>query len=162
MNSQLRGTGGVGLESVLEARQRIADGLVRTPLVHCPEISQVAGRPVFLKLETLQKTGSFKARGALSKILSLGPLDGRGLICASTGNHGLGVAYAAARAGAPCLVVMPDPPNAHKAALLEKLGARVVTYGLTSDERQKRVEEMVWTDGYVDIHPFADPILIVG
>ncbi|HVA00546.1 MAG TPA: threonine/serine dehydratase [Terriglobia bacterium] len=153
----------VVLKDVVDARQRISTKLIHTPLAHCHAVSEHAGRPVFLKLENMQKTGSFKARGALNKTLSLGNQQRRkGLVCASTGNHGLGVAYAASRAGVPCVVVLPDPPNAYKARLLEKLGARVVMYGTTSDERQEKVDELVRENDYVEIHPFADPMLIAG
>lgn len=148
---------------VLNARSRIAPELVRTPLACCRALSERAGRRVFLKLENVQKTGSFKARGALNKVLSFRDVERRrGLVCASTGNHGLGVAFAAAQAGVPCVVVLPDPPNDCKTRLLENLGARVVTYGTTSDQRQQKVEELVRENGYCEVHPFADPLLIAG
>lgn len=142
---------------------RIGSNIIRTPLVRCDAASERAGIPVYLKLENLQRTGAFKVRGALNKVTSL-PLEERqrGLICASTGNHGLGVAYAASRVGVRCIIVLPENANPHKVSLLKKLGAEIIRHGITSDVRQMKVDELSARHGYARVHPFADPALIAG
>jgi threonine dehydratase len=154
---------GVGLADIKAARKRIAEGIIRTPLVLSEAASERAGRPVYLKLENLQRTGAFKVRGALSKVTSLSPAARkRGLVCASSGNHGLGVAYASSRFRVPCVVVLPENANPHKVSLLKKLGAEVVCYGETSDVWQHRADEISREKGYSLVHPFADATLIAG
>src|SRR5712692_10439365 len=114
----------VFVEDIRAARGRIAGEIIRTPLVRSDAASKRAGAPVYLKLENLQRTGSFKVRGALSKVTSLPVAERqRGLICASTGNHGLGVAHASTRFNARCMVVLPENANPYKTSLLKNLGA---------------------------------------
>ena len=86
----------------------------------------------------------------------------RGVICASSGNHGLGVAYASARFGARCIVVLPEHANPHKVSLLKKMGGEIVSYGTTSDARQQKVNQLSHEHGYSQVHPFSDPVLIAG
>jgi threonine dehydratase len=101
--------------------RRIASEIIRTPLVLSDAASERAGMEVYLKLENMQHAGAFKVRGALSKVTNLSPKDiQRGLICASSGNHGFGVAYASARFGARCIVVLPEHANLYKISLLKK------------------------------------------
>jgi threonine dehydratase len=151
------------LEDIRAAQKRIGAEIIRTPLVLSDAASERAGLPVHLKLENLQRTGAFKVRGALSKVTRFTPEDLRqGLICASSGNHGLGVAYASARFGARCTVVLPENANLHKVSLLKKLGAEIVAHGTTSDARQEKVDELVREHGYKPVHPFADPVLVAG
>lgn len=153
----------VSLADVQAARARIAAFTIRTPLALSDAASVRAGFPVYLKLENFQRTGSFKVRGALSKATSLTPEERRkGLVCASTGNHGLGVAFAAAQAGVPGVVVLPANANPHKVALLEGLNARIIRHGTTSVERQEKVQELVQEHGYTQVHPFSDPLLVAG
>jgi len=163
MTSSNRTTSAVTLESVRLARGRISREIIRTPLVLSGAASDGAGSPVFLKLESLQRTGAFKARGALSKVTSFTPEERqRGLICASTGNHGLGFAYASVRFGARCTVVLPENANPHKVSLLKKLGTEIVMYGVTSDARQEKADQLTKEHGYMQVHPFSDPVLISG
>lgn len=118
---------------------------------------------MYLKLENLQRTGTFKVRGALSKVTSLTPGERqRGMVCASSGNHGLGVAYASSRLGVRCVVVLPQNANPHKMSLLRELGAEVLCFGETSDACQQKANEIAQEKGYTLIHPFADPVLIAG
>lgn len=125
--------------------------------------SERAGVAVHLKLENLQRTGAFKVRGALSKVATLTPEEcRRGLVCASSGNHGLGVAYAAARLRVACTVVLPENANPYKVSLLEKLGAKIVKHGTTSDARQEKTSQLAQEYGYTQVHPFSDPVLIAG
>jgi threonine dehydratase len=153
----------VTLTQVVEAREQIAGEIVRTPLLFSEAATETAGLPVYSKLECLQHAGAFKTRGALNKIASL-PVTARqrGLICASTGNHGLAVTYASKRLGLPCVVVLPENSNPHKTALLRKLGAQVITHGVGSDVRQRKVEELSSAEGYAQVPPFSDPMVIAG
>src|SRR5579863_2610237 len=133
----------VTLADILAAQERIAEYVVRTPLLLSEAATDRVGLAVHVKLENLQRTGAFKARGAVNKISTLTPEERRaGLICASTGNHGLAVAYAAKRFGCRCIVVLPENANPHKTRLLQKLGAQIVVHGTGSDERQERVNEL--------------------
>lgn len=163
MNSNPTNGCSVSLGKVRDAASRIASEIIRTPLVLSNEASQRAGLEVCLKLENMKRTGAFKVRGALSKVTSLTPEERRqGLICASSGNHGLGVAYASARFGARCIVVLPENANPHKVSMLRKLGAEIIHCGTTSDVRQQKVNQLSLENGLVQIHPFADPVLIAG
>ena len=163
MSSSTAGVLGVTLADVKAARERIAKDIIRTPLVLSEAASERAGTPVHLKLENLQRTGAFKVRGALSKVTSLTPEERkRGLVCASTGNHGLGVAYASSRFGVPCVVILPQEANPHKVSLLKKLGAEVICYGKTSDVWQQKADEVCKEKGYMSVHSFADPMVIAG
>ncbi|MGO8789486.1 MAG: threonine/serine dehydratase [Terriglobia bacterium] len=153
----------VALADVRAARERIANEIIRTPLVFSEAASRRAGGQVYLKLENLQRTGTFKVRGALSKVTSLTPEERqRGMVCASSGNHGLGVAYASSRLGVRCVVVLPQNANPHKMSLLKELGAEVICYGETSDVCQQKANEISQENGYTLLHPFADPVLIAG
>lgn len=153
----------VTLKDIRSAEKRIEQDIIRTPLVLSEGASGRAGVPTYLKLENLQRTGAFKVRGALSKLTSFTEKERqRGVICASSGNHGLGVAYASSRFGARCLVLLPENPNAHKLALLKKMGAEIVCHGTTSDSRQEKVDQLTREHSYVQVHPFADPVLIAG
>jgi len=153
----------VTLEDVRSAQSRIAAEIIRTPLVLSEAASERAGTPVYLKLENLQRTGTFKVRGALSKVTSFSPEERqRGLVCASTGNHGLGVTYASSRFGVRCVVVLPENANPHKVYLLKKLGAEIVCYGKTSDVLEQTADQLSHENGYSYVHSFADPVLIAG
>ena len=153
----------VTLKDIRSAKARIEADIIRTPLVWSDAASERAGLPVYLKLENLQRTGAFKVRGALSKLTSFTDQERqRGVICASSGNHGLGVAYASRRFGARCIVVLPENPNPHKVSLLKKMEAEIVCHGITSDSRQEKVDELAREHRYVQVHPFADPVLIAG
>ena len=153
----------VTIADIHAAMNRIRADIIRTPLVLSDAASARAGIPAYLKLENLQRTGAFKVRGALSKIKTF-TLEQRrrGVICASSGNHGLGVAYASSQMDARCIVVLPENANSHKVALLKNLGAEIVSHGITSDVRQLKVDELSALHGYVQVHPFSDPALIAG
>ena len=153
----------VTLEDIRLAQNRIGAKIIRTPLVPSDAASEKAGFPVYLKLESLQRTGAFKVRGALSKLTSFTAEERqRGVICASSGNHGLGVGYASACFGARCIVVLPEDANPHKVSLLRKMGAEIISHGTTSDSRQQKADQLSHEHGYVQVHPFADPVLIAG
>jgi threonine dehydratase len=154
----------VSIDDVYAARLRIAPYLRRTPLLDMGSLpGGRKGSRLTLKLENLQVTGSFKARGATNKVLSLPPEQAaRGLVTASGGNHGLGVAFAGKLAGVPVTIYLPDNVPAGKAAKLEQWGARVIREGEVWDDANKAAMEAARRDGTVYVHPFADPAVIAG
>jgi threonine dehydratase len=138
-------------------------GVIReTPIVSSRTLSERAGGEVVLKAENLQRTGSFKLRGALSKLSALGDGCANGVVTGSAGNHGQAVAYAARARGVPCEVFMPETAPIAKAEAVANLGARVSYIGLAVDEclaaARARAEEV----GYAFVHPFDDPDVIAG
>ncbi|MFP3915422.1 MAG: pyridoxal-phosphate dependent enzyme [Actinomycetota bacterium] len=146
-----------------EARRRIRGVAVRTPLVHSVALSDRVQREVFLKLETTQPTGAFKLRGAASKILSLSDdARSRGVVTASTGNHGRSVAYVARRLGIPARVCVSDGVPAGKLEALRQLGAEVEVVGTAQTEAVDRAMDIARHDGAAFIHPFDDPDVIAG
>lgn len=152
----------VALEDIVEARRVIAPKINRTPLVRSTALGARIGRPLFFKLECWQKTGSFKARGALNKIASLSPAEReRGLISTSAGNHAQGVAYAAAAEGLPCTLVMPTTAPAAKLAATRGYGADVV---LEPDRMNLFPHALGLAEerGYTFVPPFDDPSIIAG
>lgn len=153
----------VTLNDIARAHKLIGPEVIRTPLVLSDAASDRAGLPVYLKLENLQRTGAFKVRGALNKVTSFTDEERqRGIICGSSGNHGLGVAYASKRFGARCVVVLPTWASPHKLSLLKKLGAEIVLHGTTTDVRQAKVDDLAREHGYMAVHPFGDPAVIAG
>ncbi len=152
----------VGIEDVKRAREVTAGLLHRTPLMGSATLSRRAGRPVYLKLENLQKTGSFKPRGALNKLKSLGPAEIRGgVITISAGNHAQGVAYAAGLVGARAVVVMPAAASPMKVEAARSYGAEVILHGDASEAFLK-VEELRVERGLTFVHPFDDDATIAG
>jgi threonine dehydratase len=153
----------VTLNDIKAAHNLIGAEVIRTPLVLSDAASYRAGLPVYLKLENLQRTGAFKVRGALNKVTSFTAEERqRGIICGSSGNHGLGVAYASRHFGARCIVVLPTWASPHKLSLLKKLDAEIILHGTTTDVRQAKVDDLAREYGYVSVHPFGDPAVIAG
>lgn len=149
---------------LVEARARLDGCVRRTPVLSCEAIDELAGAHVFCKAECLQTTGSFKVRGALNKVFSLsaGALAG-GLIAVSTGNAAVGAAYAARKAGAQLLVVMPETTLPEKLAAVRALGGRIESQGIANAAAAfVRVAELREAHGYTLIHPFDDPQVIAG
>jgi len=137
--------------------------LRRTPTVFSYTFSEHAGCPVWLKLENLQRTGSFKLRGALWKVLSLDESErARGLVAASAGNHAQGVALAARLLGTTALIVMPEATALNKIRRTQGYGAEVLLHGASWDEAEVRAEELARARGATLIHPFDDPLVIEG
>ncbi|MGI8587034.1 MAG: threonine ammonia-lyase [Chloroflexia bacterium] len=152
----------VSIQDIYAARDIIAGKLVRTPLIFCEPASDRLGRPLYLKLENLQKTGSFKPRGVLTKIETLSAQEkARGLVTISAGNHAQALAYAARTAGVRCTVVMPADAPAVKVANAKAYGADVILHPdrLTLLDRCREEQE---AHGYVYIPPFDDPYVIAG
>ncbi len=122
----------VSIADIREAAARIAGAVARTPTVAAPALSELAGAEIYLKLETLHRTGSFKERGALNKLLTLGPEQRRaGVVAMSAGNHAQGVACHAQRLGIPATIVMPEGTPFTKIDHTEAFGASVVLQGET-------------------------------
>lgn len=157
----------IGLHAIEQARRRIAGHVRRTPLIAAAPLSRPLQLPaaatLTLKLESLQVTGSFKARGATNKALTLTPEEvRRGLVTASGGNHGLGVAYAGRIIGAPVTIYLPANAPAAKAEKLERWGARVIREGEVWDEADAEARRVASRDGLTYLHAFADPAVIAG
>ena len=155
----------VTLGDVTEARRRIAGRVRRTPLVAATPVRDAPpwAADLLLKLESLQVTGSFKARGACNTAAALPPERiRRGLVTASGGNHGLAVAYAGRAAGVPATVYLPESAPSAKRRTLEAWGASVVVHGAVWDDSNTAALAHAARDGMHYIHPFADPLVIAG
>ncbi|MCE4601561.1 MAG: threonine ammonia-lyase [Desulfurococcales archaeon] len=144
----------------LEARSVIRGRARRTPLDYSSTFSRIAGFDVFLKYENLQKTGSFKVRGALFKLSRL--QDARGVIAASAGNHAQGVAYAASVYGLQAVIVMPETASISKVEATQGYGARVVLHGRVYDEAWEEAVRLSEELGFELVHPFNDPLIMAG
>jgi threonine dehydratase len=145
------------------AADRLRPVAVRTPLLPCPALDAVTGGRVYLKAETLQRTGSFKFRGAYNKLSSL-PLSQRaaGVVAYSSGNHAQGVAAAARLLGMPAVIVMPhDAPRA-KRERTAALGAEIVLYDRVRDDREAIANTIAAERGAVLVPPYDDPLIIAG
>lgn len=151
------------MEKIYLARDRLAAVARRTPLDYSTTFSKMTGNAVFLKLENMQKTGSFKIRGAYNKVMSLSKEEKElGVIAASAGNHAQGVAYAAACAGMRCTVIMPAEAPISKVMATRGYGAEVVLAGGGYDEAYQLAQELYRKSGAVLVHSFNDPEVIAG
>jgi threonine dehydratase len=149
--------------SDIEAAQARLRGVARhTPLVYSHSLSRLSGREVYLKLENLQTTGSFKLRGALNRLKLLQERgEGARVVAASAGNHAQGVAYAAAVLKMPATVIMPHGASISKQMATESYGAEVILHGRDLSEALERARELV-ARGYIFIHPYDDPEVMAG
>ncbi len=152
--------------TVAAAAAAIAGRVERTPLIASPDLSALAGCEIHLKLENLQRTGAFKLRGALNRLMQLDATDRTalqaGVVTASAGNHGQGVAVAAAALGIPACVVLPRGVPLAKLTAIQRAGAEVVITGSGYDEAYAAARELAATRGAVYIHAFDDPAVIAG
>jgi threonine dehydratase len=151
----------IGISDIEGAAERIAGHVVRTPTLPSPGLSALLGVPVTVKLELLQRTGSFKARGATAKLLSLGEAErAAGVVAVSGGNHGIAVAVMAAALDVKATVVMPRSAPARAVRIAEEAGASV---RITEDmggafELVGRLRD----EGLTLLHPFDDPVVVAG
>lgn len=153
----------VSIDTIRDAARVIQGAVVRTPTVRSGPLSDLLGAEVYLKLETLQYTGSFKDRGALAKLASLTPEQARnGVIAVSAGNHAQGVAYHARRLGIPATIVMPVTTPFTKINRTEALGARVLLHGDTVSGCMPFAEGIMRQERLTFVHPFDDPHIISG
>jgi threonine dehydratase len=150
------------LEDFTAARARIADRVHHTPLERSTLLGRRIGADLYLKCENLQKTGSFKARGALNKLMQLDATSrSRGVITVSAGNHAQALAWAAAEIGIPSTVVMPESASKIKAEATAAYGAEVILHGTVHDlfDKARTLER---ERGLAFVHPFDDPQIIAG
>jgi threonine dehydratase len=153
----------ISLDDVRAAARRLGAAIEHTPCVHSRTLSNLTGAEVFLKFENLQFTASFKERGALNKLLSLGAEErSRGVIAMSAGNHAQAVAYHAARLGIPALIVMPKGSPNTKIRNTQVHGANVVLEGENLFEAGRHARELAARQNLVFVHPYEDPLVIAG
>lgn len=153
----------IGLTEIEAAATRLAGHARRTPLLTSPFLDELAGRPVFVKAECLQHTGSFKFRGAWSALSAL-PTDqrGKGVLAYSSGNHAQGVAHAAALHGAPATIVMPSDAPPIKIDNTRRLGAEVVLYDRETESREEIGARLSAEQGLTLIRPYDEPMVLAG
>ena len=145
------------------AAKRLAGVAVRTPLINAPVLDDLLGARVFLKAETLQRTGSFKFRGAYNKISSIPPeRRAAGVVAYSSGNHAQGVAAAAKLLGMPATIVMPADAPRLKRERTAALGAEVVLYDRDTEDRAAIAKRIVAERGATLVPPYDDPLIIAG
>jgi len=153
----------IELADVLEARERVAATARHTPLDYSHTFSSMTGADVHLKLETFQRTGSFKIRGATNKIATLSDeQQAAGVVTASAGNHAQGVALAATRIGVDSKIVMPEHAPVSKVKATRNYGAEVVLHGADYDEAAEKAHEIEREEGRVYVHAFDDPMVMAG
>jgi len=153
----------VSLPDIQAASLLLKGKVIRTPLVYSPTFSEMSGAEVYLKLETMQKAGSFKVRGAANRILSgINEIGPAGVIAASAGNHAQGVAVAASMAGVPATIIMPEWVSLSKQEATLGYGARVILKGSSLEESIQEARGMARDERMTFIHPYDDPLVISG
>lgn len=151
------------LFNFMEARERLGTVINKTKIIHSDIFSFESGNEVYIKPENLQKTGSFKIRGAYNKMVKLSDEEKeRGVIASSAGNHAQGVAYAAQKLGIKAVIVMPEHAPLIKVEATRKYGAQVVLYGEAYDDAYRKACELQDEEAYVFVHPFDDVDVIEG
>ena len=151
------------LEAFIKAKEKLSKVLLKTSLIHSPIFSKEAGNEVYIKPENLQKTGSFKIRGAYNKITNLSDEEKKkGVIASSAGNHAQGVAYGAKESGIKAVIVMPKSTPLIKVESTKQYGAEVVLHGDVYDDAFKKAKELEEKEGYIFVHPFDDEDVIYG
>ncbi len=153
----------LSLADVVAARRRLATGLRLTPCLIAPALSEIVGMELWLKRDDLQRTGSFKERGARHALLCLtAEQRARGVVAASAGNHALGLAYHGAPLGARVTVVMPATAPAVKITRCRGLGAEVVLHGENFEQAHAHAQQIAAVTGAALVHPFDDLNVIAG
>ncbi|MBB5346086.1 threonine ammonia-lyase [Tunturibacter empetritectus] len=153
----------ISLADVAAARERVREAIYYSPCPHSQMLSALTGQQVYLKLENLQMTGSFKERGALNRIALLTPEQAaRGVVAASAGNHAQGVAYHATKRGIRALIVMPLATPLVKVTATRGFGAEVVLHGANYDEACEEATRLCEAEGMTFIHPFDDAMVMAG
>src|SRR6201985_3833903 len=143
--------------------ERIRDLLYYSPCQISHDLSELAGHPIYLKLENLQRTGAFKERGALNRLLQLTAEErAHGVIAASAGNHAQGVAFHAARLGIRARIVIPQPTPLVKVSATRGFGAEVILHGANYDEACEEATRLQREKQLIFIHPFDDDEVIAG
>ena len=153
----------ITLADVLAARERVRGSVYYSPCTRSEMLSRITGQSVFLKLENLQMTGSFKERGALNRIAMLTPQQAkRGVVAASAGNHAQGVAYHATQRGIRSVIVMPLTTPLVKVTATRGFGAEVVLHGANYDEACTEATRLCAAENMTFIHPFDDALVMAG
>lgn len=153
----------ITLRDLYRARHNIAPVALRTPLVRSLVLEQHAGIPVYIKLESMQLTGSFKLRGATNKMYTLSDKErARGVITVSSGNHGRAVSYVAGQTGIDATVCLADNVPANKVEGIKRYGAQVVVAGSNYDETTEQAFAIQAERDLTFVHPFDDPAVIAG
>jgi threonine dehydratase len=151
------------VERITQAERLIRPYVRETPVVQSLALSEATGADVWLKCENLQVTGSFKARGATHRLLSLSDdVRGRGVVAASSGNHGVGVAYAGNALGIPVTVYVPDFVSPAKADGMRRLGARVVEFGTDGLDTEQEARRVADAHGQAYVSPYNDWSVVAG
>jgi threonine dehydratase len=150
------------LADVYAARERVYRAVSPTLLLRHPLLAEETGVNILVKHENHNPTGAFKVRGGLNLIGSLPAADRRGVITATTGNHGQSIALASGREGVPCTIVTPVGNNPEKNAAMRALGAEVIEFGRDFDEARERVEQLQQERGLRYVHSANEPLLIAG
>ena len=151
------------LKDFEEAKKRVDEVIIPTPLIYSPAFSKECRNMVYIKPENLQRTGAFKIRGAYNKIMKMDEESkSRGLIASSAGNHAQGVAYAAQQLGVKATIVMPAHTPLIKVDATKALGAEVVLHGEVYDDAYNKAVELQKEHGYTFVHPFDDEDVIEG
>ncbi len=148
---------------ILRARRLVSRYLPRTPLLPSLALTKMLGFQMYIKYENHQPIGAFKVRGGLNLIASLGPNErARGVITASTGNHGQSIAYAARTFGVRAIILMPEEANPDKVEAMASLGAEIVFHGRDFEEARQKAEQMAHDQRMYYVHPANEPLLIAG
>ena len=154
---------GPDFHDVLKARRQIASYLHRTPMHSYPAIDELIGAQVFIKHENYQPVGAFKVRGGINLVSQLSTEEReRGVIAASTGNHGQSVSYAARLFGVKARIIVPEASNPGKVAAMRGMGAEVILHGERFDQARLQCEQLARQYGYRYIHSGDEPLLIAG
>ncbi|RZD36933.1 MAG: threonine ammonia-lyase, partial [Thaumarchaeota archaeon] len=150
-------------DEILKANSMRGNEIKKTPLIHSSTFSSITGSEIYLKAEFRQRTGSFKIRGAYYKIKTLSDEEKkRGVVAASAGNHGQGVAFASALEKIPCTIVMPKNASPAKVSATRGYGATVILEGINYDESSSKAKEIANQTGATIIHAFNDPQVIAA
>ena len=153
----------ITLDQINEAQTRIGRYATKTPLLRIAQLDDILGCKAWLKPENLQMTGSFKLRGALNRLCALSEEEKKyGVVCASSGNHGQAVAYAAQLLGIHAKVVMPVNATRVKIEGVQKYGGEIVLHGTVSSEREAKMHEIETQEKRISVHPFADDYVKAG
>jgi len=150
-------------EDILNASDRLSDHVINTPFERSIFLSDISGVDVWLKLENLQHTGSFKFRGAMNKMLTLSQTDRkRGIYCASTGNHGAAVAFTCKKLNVPCIVYVPENSSETKLANMKSFGAEIRVYGKDCMDGEIKARQVAKETGGIYLSPYNDSQVVAG
>ena len=162
METSASGLRTLSQRDVAQAARRLATEVLRTPVVRNDELDQLASARLWLKAENLQRSGSFKIRGALNALARLSAAGHRGVVAQSTGNHGIAVAMAARRHGLRAVLVLPSDASGAKVRRIQDTGAEVVLVGTALAEREAVVRGLRDEYKYAVVDPYEDPAVVAG